>query len=70
MNSTDPSRREQELATAKLMRDACIADLISFSKFIKEDYDVQAFHEQIADALMKIESGEIKRLAIEMPPRS
>lgn len=37
---------------------------------MKEDYDVQDFHDTIADALMRVATGEIKRLAIEMPPRS
>lgn len=52
------------------MTSECRRDLISFSKYIKEDYQVEEFHETIAEALMKVESWEIKRLAIEMPPRS
>lgn len=44
-------------------------DLIDFCIAVDHNYDPQWFHEEIANALMKVERGEIKRLIIEMPPR-
>lgn len=44
-------------------------DLISFAMWNQKDYQPAWFHEVIADALMKVEKGEIKRLMITMPPR-
>lgn len=45
-------------------------DLMSFCVATDKNYDPQFFHRVIAEALMKIETGEIKRLLIELPPRS
>lgn len=53
-----------------MIAEQCRVDLLSYSKFIKEDYDIERFHDEIAEALMKVYTGEIKRLAIRMPPRS
>lgn len=44
-------------------------DLIDFCIATDRAYDPQWFHEEIAKALRKIETREIKRLIIEMPPR-
>jgi hypothetical protein len=44
-------------------------DLIDFCIATDKSYDPQWFHEEIANALRKIETREIKRLIIEMPPR-
>lgn len=44
-------------------------DLIDFCIATDKNYDPQWFHEKIAEALMAVERGEIKRLIIEMPPR-
>lgn len=70
MNITVPGYTAEDIARAKLIVEWCRKDLLSYTKFMKEDYDVQPFHDVIADALMKVHSWEIKRLAIEMPPRS
>jgi len=70
MNITIPGYTDEDIARAKLIVAWCRNDLLSYTKFMKEDYDVQPFHDVIADALMKVHRWEIKRLAIEMPPRS
>lgn len=44
-------------------------DLIDFCIATDKNYDPQWFHEEIAKALHKVETREIKRLIIEMPPR-
>ena len=44
-------------------------DLIDFCIATDRNYDPQWFHESIASALQKLESREIKRLIMEMPPR-
>lgn len=43
--------------------------LIDFSIILDKNYKPNWHHEQIASALEKVESGEIKRLLIQMPPR-
>ena len=43
--------------------------LIDFSIILDRNYKPNWHHEQIADALEKVERGEIKRLLIQMPPR-
>ena len=52
------------------MIDSARNSLISFSKFIKEDYKVEEFHELIASKLEAVARGDIQYLAISMPPRS
>lgn len=61
---------KQQFDEATMIASACRTDLMAYSKFMKEDYDVQRFHEEIAEHLMAVYTGEIKRLAIEMPPRA
>lgn len=70
MNFTVPGFTAEQINNAKTIIEWCREDLLSYTKFMKEDYDVQPFHDIIADALMKVARWEIKRLAIEMPPRS
>gem|GEM_PF-3742131 len=53
-----------------MMIDSARNSLISFSKFIKEDYKVEEFHELIASKLEAVARGDIQYLAISMPPRS
>lgn len=64
---TDEQLRRWE---AELIIETCREDLIAYSKYIKEDYDVQPYHETIAEALEKVERWEIKRLALGLPPRA
>lgn len=45
-------------------------DLLSFSVYTDKFFDIVKIHEVMADALMKVESGEIKKLILELPPRS
>ena len=45
------------------------ADLIEYVKHTTPQYKVYAFHRQVADALMAVERGEIRRLMISAPPR-
>ena len=44
-------------------------DLLTFSIWSHKGYEPAWFHERIAEELMKIETGENKRLMIFMPPR-
>lgn len=44
-------------------------DLIAFSIWNQRDYNPAWFHKLIADKLMAVERGEIRRLMIFMPPR-
>ena len=60
MNITVPGYTAEDIARAKLIVEWCRKDLLSYTKFMKEDYDVQPFHDVIADALMKVHSWEIK----------
>jgi len=43
--------------------------LIDFSIILDKNYKPNFHHEKIANALERVESGEIKRLIIQMPPR-
>ena len=45
------------------------ADLIAYVKHTTPQYKVYEFHRQVADALMAVERGEIRRLMISAPPR-
>ena len=45
-------------------------DLISFTEEMMPGYECAKHHRLIADKLMAVERGEIKRLMIFMPPRS
>ena len=44
-------------------------DLIGYVKHTTPHYTVHPFHRQVADALMAVERGEIRRLMISAPPR-
>ena len=52
-----------------LRREAAKKDLISFAKYTMPGYQVSPHHRLIADKLMDIEAGRIRRLIITMPPR-
>ena len=52
------------------MIESARSSLISFSRFIKEDYQVEQFHELIASKLEAVARWDIQYLAISMPPRS
>lgn len=54
-----------ELAKRELSR----RKLVDFIKYNFQDYDVNWHHEVIADKLEKVESGEITRLMLFLPPR-
>lgn len=56
---------EQFLALAHQARE----NLLAFTSWCNKEYRPSWFHRVIADALMKVEQGEIKRLMIFMPPR-
>ena len=45
------------------------SDLIEYVKHTSPQYKVYEFHRQVADALMAVERGEIRRLMISAPPR-
>ena len=45
------------------------ADLLEYVKHTTPHYKVYAFHRAVADALMAVERGEIRRLMISAPPR-
>ena len=44
-------------------------DLIAYVKHTTPQYTVHRFHRKVADALMAVERGEIRRLMISAPPR-
>lgn len=54
---------------AQLIIDYSRQDLITFAQAIDQTYNPNWHHEEIANALMKVESGEIKRLMLFLPPR-
>ena len=58
-------QEDEKLALVALAK----KDMLTFSMWCHRGYDPAWFHEHIADELMKIESGENKRLMIFMPPR-
>ncbi len=45
-------------------------DLLSFCVFSDRFFEIIAIHEQMAEALEKVERWEIKKLILELPPRS
>ena len=45
-------------------------DLLSFAVFCDKFFQIVKIHEIMADALMRIESWDIKKLILELPPRS
>lgn len=64
-NSPQKFSEEELLAAQQYAR----ADLLAFAMWNKKDYIPAWFHEVIAEKLMAVERGEIKRLMIFMPPR-
>lgn len=44
-------------------------DLLAFTRATKPDYEVRPIHRLIAEALMRVERGEIKKLLIQVQPR-
>ena len=67
---TQQQYTQQQIDNANRVGQRARKSLISFSKFIKPDYQVEPFHELIAEKLEAVADGKIKRLAISMPPRS
>ena len=55
---------------ATFFKKASQEDLLSFCVFNDLFFTIQPHHRLIADALERIENGSLKRLRIEMPPRS
>lgn len=45
-------------------------DLRSFVSFMNDNFIFEEFHAKLFNALQRIESGELKRLMVNMPPRS
>lgn len=59
----------EEAAFELLLRRAARKNFIDFVTYTKPDYLVADFHIQICNALDAVLKGEIKKLAIEAPPR-
>lgn len=59
----------QEAATELLRRRSARKGLIDFARYTLPSYEEAGHHAMIADRLERVESGEIKRLMIFMPPR-
>jgi len=54
----------------QFFREQARKDLLSFAVYNDKFFQIIKIHEIMADALMKVESGEIKKLILELPPRS
>lgn len=54
----------------QLAKETAREDLLSFCVYTDKFFDIVKIHEKMADALMKVESWECKRLILELPPRS
>lgn len=65
MTLDDPALAADELLRRRQAR----RSLISFTEYTKADFKPAQHHRWIADALEKVERGEIKRLMLFMPPR-
>lgn len=63
------SRTVAEHAKELLARRRARSSLIGFTEYTKPDFRPADHHRWIADALEKVERGEIKRLMLFMPPR-
>ena len=61
-----PSQAAQEI----LARDNAAERLIDFATYTFPQYQVAEHHRLIAETLERVESGEIDRLLVSMPPRS
>lgn len=63
-------QRAAELLLARRQEQAAARNgLIAFTQYTKADFQPAEHHRWIADALERVESGEIKRLMIFAPPR-
>lgn len=66
-----------DLATKLRYRDALLekqrrlarTNLIAYTQYVKPNYIVEDFHRRVAEALMAVERGELRRLMITAPPR-
>lgn len=65
MTLDDPALAADELLRRRQAR----RSLISFTEYTKADFRPAQHHRWIADALEKVERGEIKRLMLFLPPR-
>jgi len=54
----------------EFFREQAREDLLSFAVFNDKFFQVVKIHEIMANAMMKVESWEIKKLILELPPRS
>lgn len=54
----------------QLAKEASREDLLSFCVYCDKFFDIVKIHERMAEALMRVESWECKRLILELPPRS
>ena len=54
----------------QLAKEAGREDLLSFCVYCDRFFDIVAIHEKMAEALMRVERWECKRLILELPPRS
>lgn len=59
----------EEAAQELLDRMAAVERLVPFMKYTKPNFFVARFHELIAEALEKVERGELKRVMIQAPRR-
>ncbi len=55
---------------AQFFKEQAQKDLLSFAVYNDKFFNIVKIHEIMADALMKVESWEIKKLILELPPRS
>ena len=44
--------------------------LLAFASVMNPKFTIKKHHEEISEALMAVERGELKKLMIQMPPRS
>jgi hypothetical protein len=69
-NSPSSQDNEKELAQREIARRILAKRLfLPFIKYVSPWFKVNFHHEIIADALQRVESGELKRLMIFLPPR-
>ena len=64
-----PSSKRVKAARELVRRQDAAQDLIAFTEYTLPQYDTAPHHRLIAQRLQQVESGEISRLMIFMPPR-
>lgn len=69
MKNSKPSSDKDRIARELLRRRAARDSLIDYSRYTNRAYRPADHHVQIAEALERVERGEVKRLMIFMPPR-